>query len=206
LILYFVRHGNTEYNDQKRCQGTTDLPLNELGRRQAAALGERFSAIDLNAIYASPLIRAMETAKAIALPQKKLEIYSEPGLMELDQGELEGMDMATMVRSHPRLIESWIENPGDTVIPGGESMGRVQERAWAVVEKITAHHTGDERVAVVSHNLTLSTLICKVLNMPIANFRRFRLEPASISSVVFGGKWPVLRNLNDTSHLDGFRG
>lgn len=206
MILYLVRHGNTDYNDQKRCQGTTDLPLNELGKRQAAALGERFSGVDLNAVYASPMIRAMETAKAIALPQKRVEIYSEPGLMELDQGELEGMDMADMAQSRPELIKSWFENPADTVIPGGESMSRVQERTWEVVERIGASHAKGERVVAVSHNLALSTLVCKVLNLPIAGFRRFRLAPAGVTSVDFGGRWPVIVSLNDTSHLDGLRG
>ncbi len=204
--MYFVRHGNTEYNEQRRCQGTTDLPLNELGRRQAAALGEKFSGMELNGIYASPMIRAMETAKAIALPQQKVGIYTEPGLMEMDQGELEGMDMATMAQSMPELIKCWFENPADTLIPGGESLSYAQERGWMAVERIKSFHVKGDKLVIVSHNLTLSTLVCKMLDMPIANFRRFRLTPASVTSVDFSGGWPVVIGLNDISHLDGLRG
>jgi len=204
MLLYVVRHCKTDYNDQQRSQGKTDLPLNDSGMRQAEALRRRFSNIMLDAIHTSPLKRAMQTAHLIG-DEHKLEPKPIEGLMELDQGELEGMDMSDMARNFPDLLKKWIENPADTVLPGGESMRALQNRAWAAIESIVKSHQSDSQVVAVSHNLAICTLICKLLNIDLRDFRRFRLHPAGVTTVEFKYNHGVLICLNDTSHLDGVR-
>jgi len=203
VILYLVRHCRTDLNDQRRCQGTTDTPLNEAGRLQAVALGRRFSEIELDGVYSSHLLRATETARAIA-DGHNLDIATKPGLAELNQGELEGMDMAGIARNYPDLLKNWFQEAADTVMPGGESMRQLQERAWAAVKSIVSSYDPDDRVVAVSHNLALCTVVCKLLKIEIADFRRFKISPACVTTVEFGNAWPVILSLNDTSHLDGY--
>ena len=202
MILYLVRHCKTDYNDQRRCQGKSDLPLNDAGQRQALALGQRFSGLELDGIHSSPLNRAMQTANAIAAG-RSMEIVPEKGLVELDQGELEGMDMNEMARKCPDLLKKWIEDPADTVLPRGESMRVLQNRAWAAVESIVRSYQPETHVVAVSHNLAICTLVCKLLNIALLDFRRFRLSPAGVTTVEFKWNQGVVITLNDTSHLDG---
>jgi len=202
VILYLVRHCRTDYNDQRRCQGTTDLPLNEAGKREAEALGRRFGAMEIDAFHSSPMIRAMETAYAMS-PGRKIDIKPEPGLVELNQGELEGMDMGEMARNYPEVLKNWIEDPTDTHLPGGETMRQLQQRIWGTVKTIARSYPPEARVAAISHNLALCTVVCKLLKIEIKDFRRFKISPASVTVVDFRSGSPVLLALNDTSHLDG---
>ena len=204
MILYLVRHCKTDYNDQRRCQGKIDLPLNDAGLRQALVLGRRFSGLKLDGIHSSPLKRAMQTANVIA-DGRLVEIVPEKGLMELDQGDLEGMDMSEMARECPDLLKKWIEDPADTVLPGGESMRELQNRAWAAIESVVRSYQPETQVVAVSHNLAICTLICKLLNIDLLDFRRFRLSPAGVTTVEFKLNRGVILTLNDTSHLDGIR-
>ncbi len=136
MILYLIRHCRTDFNDQRRCQGTTDLSLNKGGRIEAEALLTRFAGMRLDAIHSSPYKRAMETALSVA-GDRELEMVMEPGLAELDQGDLEGMDMLEMTAKYPNLIKEWFLNPAVTEMPGGsETMRMLQERAWKSIQSM----------------------------------------------------------------------
>lgn len=203
MILYIIRHCRTDFNDQKRCQGTTDLSLNERGRAEAFAVARRFDKIEIEAIYSSPYKRTIETARPIA-EARGIEIESDPGLSELDQGDLEGVDMAGMIAKYPDLIKTWFKNPADTEMPGGsETMRDVQARAWPAIESISSRHSRNSRIIVVTHNLTICTIICKILNLPIDEFRRFRLSNGGITTVEFTS-WarPVIESMNEISHIE----
>ena len=89
MKLILIRHGRTDWNVQGRVQGRTDIPLDETGRRQAAAVAQRLSGIRLNAIYASPLTRAHDTAKAVAAFHD-CDIYVSEKLTEINFGAWEG--------------------------------------------------------------------------------------------------------------------
>ncbi len=78
----------------------------------------------------------------------------------------------------------------------------LQKRAWGAVQSIADKYDREMRVAAVSHNLTLCTVICKALNLPISDFRRFKISNGGITTVDFGAKWPVAISINDTSHID----
>ena len=199
MRLILVRHGQTDWNVERRLQGSTDKELNELGRKQAECLADLLKDEPLVAIYASPLKRATETARIIARPHG-LSLQTAPCLMELDQGDLEGLTHQDLVTNHADLLKRWAENPGPVKMPGGESLQELQDRAWSCIQRLMAQHNQGS-VAVVSHNLTILSIICKAIQLDLSCFRRLRQEPASVSILDLGERGITLVALNDTCHL-----
>lgn len=199
--LYLVRHGETDGNAAGRTQGRRDVPLNETGRVQAAAVGVVVAAHRPAAVYASTSSRARETAAAIAAPLH-LEVVADERLSEIDHGDLDGMTGEEMRARYPDFIERWREDDGVEVpIPGGESLRGAQARMVAAVNEIVERHRG-EGVAIVSHNLALRTLLCHALGVPLRAWRAFRVDLASLSIVEVrdGDRWAVV-GLNERCHL-----
>jgi probable phosphoglycerate mutase len=195
-----IRHAETAHNRDSRVQGQADIPLSDLGVRQAAALGEHLRDEPLTAIIASPLVRARETAETIAQTHS-LVLQTDPSLMEMHVGEMEGLSTAEMRTRFPDFLAEWATERGPAMeMPGGESLFQVQERAWRVVERLRALHD-DATVALVSHNFVLGSLICRALDAPLHEFRRFRLSVAGVTTLRFRGDRTVLARLNDTCHL-----
>lgn len=157
---------------------------------------------NLDAVYSSPSLRAVQTAEAFAIPAG-LPIKRENSLMELNQGVFEGCNMEDMMRLHPEVLQQWLSNPADTKLPEGESMRELEARVWKVVENIAETYPSSAHVALVSHNLAISTLICKILGLDLNMFRKFRILPGGISIVDFTKLGAVLISLNETSHLIG---
>ena len=201
MRVYLVRHGETDWNIERRCQGFSDTPLNETGRRQAEAIGRHLSSASLVAVYASPLSRARATAAAIA-GHHGVDVRTDPGFRELNQGEFEGLRLAEMMERHGDFLRRWMREPADLRLPGGESLREVQARAWEALERVVRDHP-DGDVAVVAHNLCNAALLCRVINLDLGDFRRLHQDVGGINVVEFGGRWdhPVVLRLNDTCHL-----
>jgi broad specificity phosphatase PhoE len=200
MRLMLIRHAETGHNRDSRVQGQADIPLSELGERQAAALGEHLRREPIVAVISSPLVRAFATAQSIAAPHG-LTVTAEPDLMEMHVGEMEGLSTSEMRARFPEFLAEWITERGPALsMPGGESLLEVQERAWAVVERLRSAHA-DETVALVSHNFVLGSLITRALEMPLHEFRRFRLSVCGVSTVRFRADRTLLVHLNDTCHL-----
>ncbi len=199
MKLYLVRHGETDWNVERRAQGFSDVALNEVGRRQAQALADAFRRVPLTAVYASDLRRAVETAQAIAAPHG-LPVRTDPDLREINQGDFEGVLLSDLRANHGPWMEEWRMRPGELSMPDGESLAQVQERAWAAVERIVAAHP-DGPVVAVSHALALTTILCRALAMDLDDFRRLRQDVAAINAVEFGAGQPCVALLNDTCHL-----
>lgn len=203
LHLYLVRHGQTDGNVEGRSQGLRDVPLNEHGRRQAAAIGERLRDRPLVAVFASPLARSMATAEAIAAPHG-LDVQPDDRLAELDHGLLDGLTSEEMRRDYADFLAQWRDgDPADLVMPSGESMRDAQRRMIAATEAI-AERWPDGEVVVVSHNLATRAFLCHALGVPLATFRRFRHDLASFAEIerLPRGGWLVVR-LNEQCHLSG---
>jgi broad specificity phosphatase PhoE len=210
LKIILVRHGETDWNKAHRVQGSnSDVPLNAIGKKQAASLAVRLKEEDIEAVYSSPLRRAWDTAQAIARPHR-LAVRVVPDLLEIDAGELEGVPVSSIGK---RLSELLVEAGHDEVpaeggmlgmIPyiGGESLAAVQQRAWDVVQGIVSNHS-DGVIIIVSHYFVIMTIICTVLGLPVSQIRRLRFSVGSISSVVFDSdrQPPYLALFNDTCHL-----
>lgn len=155
--IYFVRHGETDMNVEKRCQGRIDAPLNETGRRQVEEASENFRGVKVDSIYASPLSRAMDSAAPISritgLPITPLE-----WLMEFDHGELEGMNSEEADAACPGIMDTWINRPHEAVFPGGETLEDVGERVSKGILELAGSTNGT--AAAVTHQVITGVARC----------------------------------------------
>lgn len=173
LRVELIRHGRTAWNVQRRFLGSTDIPLDEEGRAEAALLPSALGPV--HAIWSSPLLRAWETASALGQP------HAHPGLAELHMGALEGLDAPTALERYPHVLAGWQRDPSGVEIPDGETMAQLQARCRAAFDTIVAdplppgvpHPGAPLRIAIVTHQLAIASLLCSLADRPLTDFRRF---------------------------------
>jgi broad specificity phosphatase PhoE len=199
MRLILVRHGETDWNRAGRFQGQTDEGLNEKGLKQAQEVAAALLPLRPIALYTSPLPRALETAQVIsrltALPVKTLE-----GLREAHLGELEGITGEELRTRYPDFFRRWREDPSSVTMPGGESLAQLQERAWGATLAIARAHS-DGPAVVVTHNFAIRAILCRLLGLPLSQFRRLRVDLGSITVIELDGEGGQLITLNDRCHL-----
>jgi alpha-ribazole phosphatase len=198
MRLILARHGETDYNQQWRFQGHTDLGLSRVGRRQAERLRRRLSREPLDVIYTSHLKRAAETAGIIARG-RGLRVEFRENLAELDFGRLEGMTHDEIVERYP----DWRLGDDDFTAYGGESLEQLGQRIRAFAKELRSHNPDDADILIIAHAGPLRVLLCVLLGIDIENWRRFHLTPASLTVVEDVEREPVLTLLNAVSHLKG---
>jgi broad specificity phosphatase PhoE len=189
LAVLLIRHGQTEYNASKRfCGGGSDPPLDAVGREQARALATRLAG-EVERVFASPQIRAIETAQGLGEPTTIAE------LRELDQGELEGQDIATALPRHAEFFRAWRKDPSAVAVPGGETMGQLADRMVVGMQRIAALHEPERGrvVAVVSHQMAQAAFLCRALELPLARWHEFELANARAHALAWDGRgWSLL--------------
>lgn len=202
MLLYLMRHGETDWNVQRRIQGISGTPLNERGYLQARALAETLRGKLVTAVYSSHLLRARQTAGIIA-ETLGLEVRPEPRLAELDQGELEGFTTEEIEARYNGFMEDWRNRPATLRMPGGENLAELQERAWSALEDLRILHP-DDTIAAVSHNLAISAILCRALGIDLNGFRRIRQFNAASNLVEYSPTrgWNVVI-MNSLAHLKG---
>ena len=203
MRLVLLRHGEAEGNRELRYLGTTDAPLTLLGREQALQLAQAAARLKPSAIYSSPLLRAHETAEALAAVIG-LRVTETRELREMDFGAWEGLTRAEAKALDPDGLAAW-ETGKDVAPPAGESLAAVRARVVALARELAARHPG-EAVALVSHVGPIKALVCAALDLPAAGAQRMWLDPASICIVEWrvdpnGQERGILRVFNDVSHL-----
>lgn len=198
--IILVRHGKTDWNQELRLQGgSSDTPLNTEGRQQAENMAVRLSRRSIQAIYSSPLKRALETAENIA-HYHDLEVMVEKPLREIEAGKLEGMTSAELgIRFSEILTQDGVLKR----MPGGESLTDLQQRSWGFIQQINHKHPDGELV-IVSHYFAVLTIICSALTLPLYHITRFRLSTGSISIINLDEKEARLELFNDTGYLVQF--
>lgn len=198
LHLMLVRHGESEWNVQRRYQGQTDVPLSPLGKQQAKKIAERLAGEKIDAVYASDLGRAWETASAIA-ETCDLKVTPEPRLRELKFGVLEGLTFDEARERYPDMIAAWLDDfnrPPD----GAETIDLFNTRCVSLLDDLKRKH--DEQVVLlVAHGGSLSEILRVVLGL--SREKRWYLEMgnASLTEVLVAEKYVALKRLNDTCHL-----
>jgi len=198
--VILVRHGETDWNLSRRIQGgNSDTQLNQRGRQQAESLALRLKPEKIQVIYSSPLQRARDTALAIA-HYHQLPVEVEPSLKEIEVGALEGMPIADVGKRLSELLVTYKQGDELPRLPGGESVAEVQQRVWSTIQRLVDKHRGGVLV-VVSHYFSVLTAICSVINLPLSQITRLRLNPGSISIITFDEQTPRLILFNDTCHL-----
>ncbi len=201
MRLLLMRHAETDWVAANRFQGQTDVPLNAHGRRQAAALAQAMAAETLQALYASDLQRAWETAQAL-VASRPLTLQSEPRLREMHFGIWEGFTYDEIQQRDAAALAAWEGDLEHTAPPGGETLHQMAERVRAVYTSILHMHA-EQTVALVAHGGPLQILLTCVLGLPARDYWHFALAPTSISEVHLYDAGPIVTRLNDTHHLRG---
>jgi broad specificity phosphatase PhoE len=194
--LILIRHGETDWNVQKKYCGYKDVPLNARGRKQARLLRTRLGSIPIDAIYTSDLKRAVETARLASGNAKMIRIR---GLRELNFGALEGLDHAEIMKKYPVPYSKWLKNPFKRhSIPKAESMGAFKRRIAKSIKEILAANEG-KTVAIFCHGGTISVFFTRILGKK--GFWRYVPKSTSVSIVEYRGRKPRVTLFNCTEHL-----
>jgi broad specificity phosphatase PhoE len=165
--LWLVRHGETDWNVEGRWQGQAAFapPLNAVGRAQTHALAAQLDGQSFEALYSSDLLRARETADIIAA-RLRLPVRLEPRLREVNLGRWEGMLGEDIARQYPAELLRREHDPLHARPPGGESVTQVAARVGAAVDDMARAHPAG-LIVVVSHGLSLATLVCRARGLPL---------------------------------------
>ena len=201
LRLLFVRHGRTSWNAQGRVQGGG--ALDALGRAQAAALGERLRDELLDAIYASPALRARQTARAVARIHD-IKVRQRHLLQDLSYGKYAGALLADVQREQPELVALWRTEPHRVRFEGGESLGDLRARIVRFVSDLGASHAAGA-VLIATHDSPVRMALSLALGIDDAEHNREDLvtQLGSITEFELFDGALRLRRHNDVEHLRG---
>ena len=192
MKLLLARHGETAWNAEGRYQGQEDIPLSEVGEAQARSLGERLRHVHIDRAVASPLKRALRTAE-LALGEDRVgKLTTDAGLMEIAHGTWEGLLAAEIRERDPDRLHAWRHAPHEVLMPEGESLQHVIDRAWPALQRATEGLGKDDTLLVVAHDAVNRVLLCKVMGLPLSRLWTFRQAPTTLN----------LLEGDDIDHLD----
>jgi probable phosphoglycerate mutase len=209
MLIYLIRHGESSYNVEHRLQGQSDEPvLSARGREHAQSVAAAMAALPIEAIYSSPLRRALETARPVA-EALKLSVVTDDRLKEINIGVFQGVLVSEIGERYPHETASWRSQDPDFRIPGGESRRELMRRSEAALRAVrdTEYH----QVAIFAHGGVLAAALKALLGVP-AERNPFTLYNGSISQLEWAGQrdWADPRDwagqvklitLNQTDHL-----
>jgi broad specificity phosphatase PhoE len=201
MRILLARHGETPWNAEGRYQGQEDIALSTVGEAQARALGERLRDVRIDRAVASPLKRALRTAQ-LALGDTRLDLLAtDPGLMEIAHGEWEGLLASEIRERDGERLHAWRHAPHEVLMPQGESLQHVLDRAWPALRRATDGLGDDDTLLVVAHDAVNRVLLCRILDIPLAKLWGFRQAPTTLNLLegIDIDHLDVVR-LNDCSH------
>jgi len=200
--IILVRHGETEWNVAEIFRGRIDIELNETGIKQAELLAKYLSKLKIEAIYSSPLKRALKTAEIIA-GHHKLDVDIAPGLIDFNFGKWQGLSHQEVKDKNKELYADWINRPDQIKMPAGESLDEVRKRATGVVNNIIARYKGT--VVLISHRVVNKVLICALLGLDNSHFWNIKQDTCGITIFTYENEQFILTKHNDTSYLEPIR-
>lgn len=195
-----IRHGETAWNIEGRIQGQLDVPLNDTGRWQVHRLALAVADEDISAIYSSDLLRALETAQAVARGCDQ-PITSDAGLRERGFGVFEGLSYDEINKRWPEQAERWRKRDPSFGAEGGETLRQFFERGVGAVTRLAALHPG-ETIAVVSHGGVMDCLYRAAARVALDAPRSWQLGNAAINRLLYTPQGFTLVGWSDTFHLD----
>ncbi len=197
--LVLVRHGVTAWNRERRFQGRTDIPLADEGHRQAVRAGRRLADARLDAVYASDLARARQTAEAIAAACG-LAVRLDARLRERHYGSFEGRTREDLERDQPDAFERWRAREPDFAPDGGESLRALHERVASALAELAGRHAG-RTIAVVTHGGVLDCAYRVATGLALEAPRLHDLSNASLNRIAWDGSGFALLAWGDVGHL-----
>jgi len=196
--LILVRHGETDWNAERRYQGHSNLPLNETGRAQATAAADVLHGETFDAAYTSDLVRTTQTARIILERHPAPPLQLAPNLREMHFGLWEGLTHHEIAAQYPDQLAAWYAGAEP---PEGESLPAVAARVAAFLADLRGLYTESARILVVGHGGSLRILLCLALGLPAEKHWQFKIEAASITRLDVYENGAILARLNDTAHL-----
>ena len=201
-VVLLIRHGVTNWTEEDRFTGVSNIPLSEIGLNQAQLLSNKLfkSSISINAIYSSPLQRCIDTAKIIAQPYN-LDIQIKKEFSELNYGDWEGLSRREILQRYPNEFEIWKKDPFIQSPPKGESGKALIERALPMLTTLLQKHIG-ELITIVAHKALNRLLLCWALGIPYEQYRQRIVQyPACLNVFKVSSNGAVIiYRLNETSH------
>jgi broad specificity phosphatase PhoE len=198
--ILLISNGQSIWNVAERFRPQTDAPLNDAGIQQAEATGRRIAAKwQPNAVYSSPLARAVRTADAIA-ENFNLPVVVHPGLADIDYGEWQGVTADQALKRWPEMVEAWYDAPHLVRIPGGETLDALRKRAMETVKHMASCHAG-QVIVLVGHPIINRIILLGVLGLGNERFWHIRQDTCGINVIKAEAKDYTLISLNDTCHL-----
>jgi len=199
--VLLIRHGETDWNNETRLQGHTDIPLNARGRAQAERLRLAMQGESLDAIYSSDLQRALHTAQAVA-QATGAPLSIDTALRERGFGCFEGLRYADIEARWPDDARRWrLREPGFGP-SGGETLQAFYQRSLAAAERLAAAHPGGS-IALVAHGGVLDTLYRAATRLALDAPRSWRSGNAAINRLLYGNSGFTLVGWDDDAHLLG---
>ena len=195
MRILLARHGETAWNAEGRYQGQEDIPLSPTGEAQARALGQRLRDVRIDRAIASPLARARRTAELALGEAPAALLTSDEGFMEIAHGEWEGLLAGEIHERDPDRARAWREAPHEVLMPRGESLQHVLDRAWPALQRACDGLGDGDTLLVVAHDAVNRVLLCRILGLPLARLWRFRQAPTTLN----------LLEGTDVDHLDVVR-
>lgn len=181
MRILLARHGETPWNAEGRYQGQEDIPLSPVGEAQAEALGARLREVRIDRAVASPLSRSFRTAQRALGPDRAAMLGADDGLKEIAHGSWEGLLSSEIHVRDPELLRAWREAPHEVLMPGGESLQHVFDRAWPALARAAEGLGLDDTLLVVAHDAVNRVILCHVLGIPFARLWTFRQAPTTLN-------------------------
>lgn len=196
--FFLIRHAVNDWVKTGKLAGwTPEVHLNDLGRAQAEALGERLATAKIHAIYSSPLVRTVETAESIVKHHPKLTIQEHNGIGEVGYGQWQGKKLSTLRRK--KLWGNVQHFPTRVQFPDGETMRGAQARMVDTIEELQTQHPR-QTIVLVSHSDMIKMTVAHYMGVHLDLFQRIMISPASLTVLSLGGSMPFIQMMNDTSH------
>ena len=207
MRILLARHGETKWNAEGRYQGQVDVPLSEVGEAQARQLGERLREVRIDRAVASPLARAKRTAELALGPAREAMLKLDGGFAEIAHGTWEGLLASEIGAMDGERLRAWREAPETVLMPQGESLQHVLDRAWPALECACEGLGAEDTLLVVAHDAVNRVLLCRILGLPLARLWTFRQAPTTINLLEGPevGRLDLVR-LNDCVHHTPFFG
>jgi broad specificity phosphatase PhoE len=200
--LFLVRHGQTDSNIAGLFHGSTDVPLNSHGLRQAELIASRVQHLaDLHSLHSSPLMRAFVTAQAISRTTGLAPLIHD-GLAEMHFGTAEGLTMSEMQERWPELAERFADaEDHEARFPEGESRREFHARVRETLDRLATLHAGG-RLLVVAHGGVISSAIAQMLGENPNDWRKYSIRNCSLTHIELATSGPIAHVVNDVVHLD----
>ncbi|HUB83641.1 MAG TPA: histidine phosphatase family protein [Bryobacteraceae bacterium] len=180
--VWLVRHGEPA-GVRGRCYGKLDVGLSDAGRAQIELAAGWLGAESFAALYASPRLRTIESARIIA-GRHACAYHEEPGLCEIDFGDFEGLAYDEIAARYPAVYRQWMESPTEVQFPAGESFPQMRVRVLSAFEAIRQRHQG-QTVAIVTHGGVIRIVLASILEMPDRCLFRLAQDYAAMNLIVW---------------------